>query len=85
MQQADGMDGHLTNHELLAIWRTIRVSYEDAHAILVSLAYQPLSARELDGIEAQIDTLAADAGAAVATLRALLGRRRAETGRREAA
>lgn len=75
----------MTNTELLAIWRQIRVSYEDAHAILVAIAYQPLTDHELDGLEAQIDALAADAGATVATLRALLGQRRVELGRREAA
>lgn len=75
----------MTNTELLAIWRTIRIAYEDSHAILVALAYQPLSAHELAGLEAQIDALADDAGATVATLRRLLAQRRAEAGRREAA
>ena len=74
----------MTNHELLTIWRTIRVAYDGAHAILVSLAYQPLTEREIDGLEAQIDALADDAGALVATLRVLVAQRRAEAGRRAA-
>jgi hypothetical protein len=68
----------ISSRDLLEMMSQARRSYEQTQAILATLVYQPCEARGLDGLEAQIEDLAADADRLLVELRAILAERRDE-------